>query len=641
VAAENVQGAGELSEEAGEVAAVLGRCGGQDGLESRVQRLLEPRPAIRRRLRSLIGPGDYRRVEDSLVENSVDFRSRRVIGARSIRVERVDERLSDSRRGRIWIENFGRNGITRNEYLARRRRFHGRRVDIEMQVEKCFHCQGGSRSRSDGAGTSPRTFASLPSDVVGLIAAKLSPGSRASARLVCKALDRAVVGSLDEMDVRVFLRHAPARELAPNISVHRGNVSAEMVRVPITAMPTECERTRDGRARTEGFLDLFGIPDHSPGDAGRPPLSHSISPAHARPGRWKMVGLEIVDPRAGQAGCGRGAGGILADVERLSVRATSARSSRRVQALAARVLSERNVGRLRISLPGWPGGAVFAGLIRCEAVSVLEIISTARVEGSMICKNLPAVASCGALRCLRLSWFGPGDKAICALCEGFARGSARAEHGPPGLRDLSIDCELRDGSTLRRIAETFPALTAIAARKAECSIAGIEALSRLEGLVRLELSGRMSSAWPRTAESRGASFPALREAFVSGCGATESELGWLSGARLLKTLDASDNTLSRPPVLHPEARLRHLDLSWNYLGYLSAASLAGPQYAGLRYMDVSNNKLLDYGAVSVARSVGRGRRLPQLETLLIHHNRLSKSGTAFLDREMKGRLAEF
>jgi hypothetical protein len=132
-----------------------------------------------------------------------------------------------------------------------------------------------------------------------MIAAKLSPGSRASARLVCKALDRAVVGSLDEMDVRVFLRHAPARELAPNISVHRANVSAEMVRVPITAMPTEGERTRDGRDRTEGFLDLFGVPDHSPGDAGRSPLSYSISPAHARAGRWKMVGGGMGDFKKG------------------------------------------------------------------------------------------------------------------------------------------------------------------------------------------------------------------------------------------------------------------------------------------------------------------------------------------------------
>jgi hypothetical protein len=134
-------------------------------------------------------------------------------------------------------------------------------------------------------------------------------------------------------------------------------------------------------------------------------------------------------------------------------------------------------------------------------------------------------------------------------------------------------------------------------------------------------------------------FPALREAFVCGSGASESELGWLAGARHLKTLDASDNTLRRPPALHPRARLQHIDLSWNYLGYQSAAALAGPEYSCVRFMDLSNNKLLDYGAISVARSVGPGSILPNVETLFIHHNRLSASGARFLEREINARLS--
>lgn len=525
-------------------------------------------------------------------------------------------------------------------YLAGGSRAPG---NLEMPAEKCVRQSAGRQ----------RDFSALPRDVFSLIAAKLCPRSRGVARLVCKDLDSAVIGNLDDMDVRLFLRHVSSGRLGPRVSVRRGNVTAKMARgrgslsgpaltgtpltgtslsgTPLTGTPLTGPACR---MRAEALVELFGVTviQHEADEDS--PLFDLGTWVHVTPDRWRMVGLEIVDPRGGQvaAPCRD----LFAEVESLSVRATSSRSSRRGQALAASVLSGGNPRRLRLSLPGWPGSAVFSSLHRCPALASLEIISTGRADSEVICRNVSAIASCGALEKLRLRWFGRGDDAFRSICAAFSAGSSR-----PALRDLDIDCDLRDGSSLERIADCFPALERISARRIECSSAGIEALSRLTGLVRLELCWSMAAASPPRAISCDVGrdgFPALREACVCGCGATEGELGWLSGARRLEILDASDNTLRRIPALHPEARLDRLDLSWNYLGYSSAELLSGPVFSRLRFLDVSNNELLDYGAVAVARSVGPGRGLPAVDTLLIHHNRLSSSGTRFLEGEMLARL---
>jgi Leucine-rich repeat (LRR) protein len=482
------------------------------------------------------------------------------------------------------------------------------------------------------------TFSALPRDVLSLVASKLCPGARAAARLACKDLDSAVLGSLDEMDVRAFLRHAGGGRLGPILSVRRPGVSADMRRqdgVPgDSASPGE-----DTRARAESLANLFGVTLVSPDSDADSPDDDLGTWAHVTPDRWKMVGLDVADPRPRQAALSEG---LLSELESLSVRANSSRSSRRGQALAAAAVARGNVRRLRLSFPGWPGSAVFSELHRCRSMSVIEIISTARAESEAIRRNLPAIAECGALKTLRLRWSGRGEDAVASLCAAVRSLGAAKNPGPrpttPSLTELDIDCDLRDGSTLALIAETFPALKKLTARRIECGVSGIAALSRLKGLERLELSGRMASAWPKSSEPLDDDFPALREAFVTGCGASESELGWLARARRLRTLDASDNTLTSPPALHPEARLTHLDLSWNYLGYRSAVCLAAPEYSSLRFLDVSNNKLLDYGAVLLARSVGRGGRLPLLESLTIHHNRLSTSGAVFLRKQIDARL---
>lgn len=485
-----------------------------------------------------------------------------------------------------------------------------------MPVEKCVR-QSSRR---------PRTFSELPLDVLALVAGKLCPGSSRVARLVCKDLNDAVMENMAEMDLRLFLSHASSDRLGPEISVRRENVTATMLKGGTEEPPRGCCRTR-----AEALVELFGItviPQDADADSPTFDLGTWV---HVTADRWRMAGLDIVDPRGRQLArfppCLRG------EVESLSVRATSTRSSKRGQALAASLLSGGKLRRLRMSVPEWPGSGFFSSLRLCRGLASLEIVSRKRDSDDAVCGGVAAVASCGTLERLRLRWSGRGDAAFRSLCLAF---SARAaDEGLPALRELDVDCDLRDGSSLERIADCFPALERFSGRRIECSSAGIEALSRLKSLASLELCGSMATASPPPGVGR---FPSLREARVSGCGATEDELNWLSGARGLEILDASDNNLRTPPALHPDARIDRLDLSWNYLGYGSAEALTGPVYSRLRFMDVSNNDLLDYGAVAIARSVGPGRSLSAVETLSVHHNRLSYSGARFIESDVMSRL---
>ena len=142
-------------------------------------------------------------------------------------------------------------------------------------------------------------------------------------------------------------------------------------------------------------------------------------------------------------------------------------------------------------------------------------------------------------------------------------------------------------------------------------------------------------------------FPELKELVVAGCNASAEQLGWVAWAPRLEDLDASANSLDAPPPVHPSARLVRLDLSWNSLGFDSLSILGAPQRPpgahiaadSLVWLDVSNNEILDYGAVELLSKLGRGRAAPAIRTVCLDRNGLSASGVRWVEREAAARLA--
>ena len=158
-----------------------------------------------------------------------------------------------------------------------------------------------------------------------------------------------------------------------------------------------------------------------------------------------------------------------------------------------------------------------------------------------------------------------------------------------------------------------------------------------EDLRTLDLCGRLRTTVP--AVGRPDPFPSLRRLSVAGCNASESQLSWVAWARGLEELDASANALRGVPPVHPESKIKRLDISWNSVEHDFAAALDSPPFASVGWLDVSNNDILDYGAMTLIRRVGPGGSLPGVTFVAMDHNQLSASAVRWLTREKLARLS--
>lgn len=506
----------------------------------------------------------------------------------------------------------------------------------------------------------PLGIASLPRDIVARIAGMIDPASRLSARLSCRDLDRAVVGQLKTMSAELFLRYAGKGYLSSDVKVFHGNAVMSMSHSKPAVVSSNVSDAGSRRPMTDvdrssALCELAGIALFSP--------CGESSADHDELGTWvevakeyRLSGLELTCPSYRQLAS---AYRLRSEIRNLSLCVSTLCSTRRTL-LLDRIVSAGKLEKLRVMIPDWPRIRELRSLAGCASLRSLEI----HVSTADSCKTIASHAGCIS-RCRKLERlvmaFAVMDgsdvvSAICDVAKDSSQGTCKYSLREVFIRGNTID----DGNVLLKLATSFPGLTVLSARGlVEWRSEGIEAVSRMRCLRSLDLSGRplvrraarpgisrgllWASARHETVgyengSSMSQRFPELRRVDVSGCGADQEDIAWVASVGRLEYLDASDNNLTEPPAVHPDARPSVIDLSWNSMGHRSAEILTQPCFSCLTSLDLSSNDLMDYGAIEVAKAVGPGRSLSRVKHLFLDHNRLSESGKRFLEKEVTERL---